>query len=93
MIGSAGGQLNLLCLTGGGLQEQASLYSFPALFSEVLGKGKDSTLQNPLEDQNFLTAFACMHVLLERESHYVAQVGLELLRSSEPLALAPRVLT
>lgn len=89
MIGSAGGQLNLLCSTEGGLQGQASLYSFPALFSDVLGKGKDSTLENPLEEQDFLTAFACMHVLLEQKSHYVAQVGLELLRSSEPPAFAP----
>lgn len=45
MIGSAGGQLNLPYSTGGGLQGQAWLYSVPASFSEVLGKGKDSTLQ------------------------------------------------
>lgn len=71
---------------------RASGTLFQLYFLKFWGKGRILHFRD-LEEEAFLTAFSCMHVLLEWESHYDAQVDLELLRSSEPPALAPQVPT
>ncbi|CAH7029718.1 Alpk2 [Phodopus roborovskii] len=60
-----------------GLKDRPSPALFQLCFLKFWGKGRD------LEGKHvFLDSFSCVHVFLKWESHYVAQVCLELLRST-----------